>query len=221
VEAVKRRPAGGRVLLRNVSWETYERLMDEREERRVPRFFYDRGVMEILSPSKEHETVARVVALLVELIAAEIDLDVESAGSTTFRREDLARGFEPDECFYFTNIEAVRGKRDVNLNAGDPPPDLVFEADVTNPSLNKLPIYARLGVTEVWRYDGGRLEILSRNIAGDGYETVAGSAFLPSLTSGDLTRFVEEGLTTRRPTWVRRMRDWARRNRLEGPSEGG
>jgi Uma2 family endonuclease len=177
--------------------------------------------MEILSPSKEHETVARVVALLVEELAVEWDLDVESAGSTTFRREDLARGFEPDECFYFTNIEVVRGKRDVNLNAGDPPPDLVFEADLTNPSLNKLPIYARLGVAEVWRYDGGRLEILSRNSAGDGYETVAGSAFLPSLTGEDLTRFVEEGLTTRRPTWVRRMREWARRSRHEGSSEGG
>jgi Uma2 family endonuclease len=220
VEAV-RRPAGGRVLLRNVSWETYERLMDEREERPVPRFFYDRGVMEISRPSKEHETVARVVALLVEELAVEWDLDVESAGSTTFRREDLARGFEPDECFYFTNIEIVRGKRDVNLNAGDPPPDLVFEADVTNPSLNKLPIYVRLGVAEVWRYDGGRLEILSRNSAGDdGYEAVAGSAFLPCFTSTDLTRFVQEGLTTRRPTWVRGVREWARR-RPEGPSQSG
>ena len=121
------------MLLRNVSWETYERLMHEREERRVPRFFYDRGVMEILSPSKEHETVARVVALLVEELAVEWDLDVESVGSTTFKRENLARGFKPDECSYFTNIEVVRGNRDVNLlNAGDPPPDLIFEADVTN-----------------------------------------------------------------------------------------
>jgi Uma2 family endonuclease len=76
-------------------------------------------VKEISSPSKEHETVARVVALLVELIAAEIDLDVESAGSTTFKREDPARGFEPDECFYFTHFEIVRGKGDVNLNAAD------------------------------------------------------------------------------------------------------
>ena len=208
------------MLLRNVSWETYERLMDEREERRVPRFSYDQGVMEILSPSKEHETVARVVALLVEELAVEWDLDVESAGSTTFRRGDLARGFEPDECFYFTNIEAVRGKRNIDLNAGDPPPDLIFEADVTNPSLNKLPIYARLGVAEVWRYDGGRLEILSRNGAGDGYEAIASSAYLPSLTSTDLTRFVREGLTTRRPTWVRKLRDWAR-DRPEGPSESG
>jgi len=137
------------VLLRNVTWETYERLIAERDEPPLPRFFYDRPLMEISRPSKEHETVARVVALLVEELAVEWDLDVESAGSTTFRREDLARGFEPDECFYFTNIEIVRGKRDVNLNAGDPPPDLVFEADVTNPSLNKLPIYVRLGVAEV------------------------------------------------------------------------
>ena len=168
------------------------------------------GVMEISSPSKEHETVARVVALLVEELAVEWDLDLESASSTTFKREDLARGFEPDECFYFTNIEAVRGKKDVNLNAGDPPPDLVFEADVTNPSLNKLPIYARLGVAEVWRYDGGRLEILSRNGAGDGCEAVACSAFLPSLTSTDGSyALCLGGSHDEAPTWVRGVREWA------------
>ena len=93
-------PTEQRVLLRNVSWETYERLIAEREERPVPRFFYDRGVLEIVSPSKGHESVSRVVALLVEELAVELDLDVESAGSTTFKREDITRGFEPDECFY-------------------------------------------------------------------------------------------------------------------------
>lgn len=76
-------PAEQRVLLRNVSWETYERLISEREERPVPRFFYDRG--------------------------------------------DIARGFEPDECFYFQSVEHIRGKEDVDLDAGDPPPDLVFK----------------------------------------------------------------------------------------------
>jgi Uma2 family endonuclease len=210
------------VPLRNVSWETYERLMDEREERRAPRFFYDLGVMELLSPSKEHETVAHLVALLVEELVVEWDLDVENAGSSTFRREDLERGFEPDECFYFTNIEAVRGKRDVDLDAGDPPPDLVFEADVTSPSLGKLPIYAPLGVAEIWRYDGARVEILSRNEAGDGYEAAAGgSAFLLPLKSEVLTRFVRKGLTTRRPARVREVREWALRRRPGGSSGSG
>jgi Uma2 family endonuclease len=70
VETVKG-PAEGRVLLRNVSWETYKRLIAEREERPVPRFFYDRGELEIASPSKRHETISRVIALLVEIVAEE------------------------------------------------------------------------------------------------------------------------------------------------------
>jgi len=205
-----RSSAEGRVILRNVGWETYERLISEREERRVPRFYYDRGVMEILSPSKRHETLGEIVALLVELVAVELDVDVESAGSTTFKREDLLRGFEPDKCFYFLeNVERVRGKDDLDLDAGDPPPDLVVEVDITSPSLDKLPIYARLGVREVWRYAGGGFVILGLEDEG-GYAEMAGSRFLPILTGDTLARLVEEGLTTRRPDWVRKVREWAR-----------
>lgn len=216
-EAVKSPRQDQRVLLRSVSWETYERLVAEREERPVPRFFYDRGVLEIVSPSKSHESVSRVVGLLVEELAVEMDLDVESAGSTTFKREDLEGGFEPDECFYFRSIECVRGKRDVDLDAGDPPPDLVVEVDVTNPSLDKLPIYARLGIAEVWRYiAGGRMEMLE--LRGGSYGAIAESRVLPFLMGDALVRFVEEGLTTRRPTWVRGVREWARRRSAARPS---
>ncbi len=180
-----------RVLLRNVSWETYERLIAEREERPVPRFYYDRGVLEVVSPSKGHESVSRVVALLVEELAVELDVDVESAGFTTFKREDITRGFEPDECFYFRNIERVRGKEDVDLDAGDPPPDLVFEVDVRNPSLDKLPIFAQVGVAEVWRYAGGQMEMFGLRREELRYETIAESIVLPPLTSDVLARFVE------------------------------
>ena len=222
MEAVRARPAEGRVLLRNVSWETYGRLIEEREERPVPRFSYDRGVMEVMSPSKRHETVSDIAASVVEELSVEWDIDLESAGHTTFRREDVGRGFEPDGSFYFRNIEIVRGKENLDLDAGDPSPDLVIEVDVTNPSLDKLPIYARLGVAEIWRYAGGRMEILLRNEAGEeGYETAAASGFLPALTTDVLTRFVEEGLATRRPAWARKLREWARHNRPENHPESG
>ena len=158
-------PREQRVLLANASWQTYERLVAEREERRSPRFFYDRGVLEIVSPSAEHDVTSRIFAVLVELLAEEADTDIENAGSTTYKREDLARGFEPDECFYFGGNaarvrELVRDKGNIEFDAGDPPPDLVLEVDITSPSLNKLPIYARLGVTEVWRHDGERFSDL-------------------------------------------------------------
>jgi len=212
-------PAEQRVLLRNVSWETYERLISEREERPVPRFFYDRGVMEIVSPSTEHEGTGRIIALLVEELGVELGIDVFDAGHTTFRREDLERGFEPDGSFYFSqNAERVRGKHNVDLNV-DPPPDLVVEVDITSYSLDKLPIYAYLGISEVWRYADGQLQILG--LRGQDYEAIIESTVLPPLTSDVLARFVEEGLKTRRPVWVRRVREWARSHANRPEPDGG
>jgi len=158
---VLKSPPEGRVTLRNVSWETYKMLVEEDPGRSAPRFFYDRGVLEIVSPSFEHEQIADIIALLVDRLAMELEIDVTGARSTTFDREDLARGFEPDASFYFSeNAAKVRGKRRLSLDAGDPPPDLVVEVDITSPSASKLPIYARLGVPEVWRHDGEAATIL-------------------------------------------------------------
>ncbi len=213
-ETLKSLPEG-RVVVRNVGWETYERLLEEDPDRSAPRFFYDRGVLEIVSPSFEHEQIARVIASLVEELAVELDIDVVSAGSTTFNREDLARGFEPDASFYFSeNAAKVRGKRRISLDADDPPPDLVVEVDITSPSASKLPVYARLGVAEVWRHDGARLAILGLQ-RGDAeregrYAEIPESAFLAQARVESLTRFVEEGLASGRPAWTRRVREWAR-----------
>ncbi len=203
-----------RILLPNASWGTYERLLAEREERRYPRFFYDRGVLEILSPSTEHDGVSRVIAALVELLAEEADADVFNAGSTTFKREDLSRGFEPDECFYFGAAgrvrELVAAKGNIELDAGDPAPDLVVEVDITSPSLDKLPIYSRLGVPEVWRHDGGRLAILGVGGEEPRYTEAPESVFLRGATGEALTRLVAEGLTLDRRVWRRGVREWAR-----------
>ena len=92
-------------------------------------------------------------------VAEELGIEAEDLGSTTFRREDLERGFEPDSCFYIQNEKEIRGNVRIDP-AVDQPPDLVIEIDITSPSLNKLPIYARMGVPEVWRYDGERMAIL-------------------------------------------------------------
>jgi Uma2 family endonuclease len=200
-------PAEQRVILHNVSWETYERLVAERGESRVPRFAYDLGELEIMSPQAEHESISYAAALLIEVLAEEMDLDVYGLGSTTFKREDLERGFEPDQCFYIENWELIRGKKRLDLTI-DPPPELVIEVDITSPSLNKLPIYASFGVREVWRHDGESMFILE--LEKDGYVERPRSAALPVLTSADLTRFVNDGLTMRRRAWMRQVREWAR-----------
>ena len=204
-------PAEQKVILHNVRWETYERLMDERGESRVPRFAYDRGELEIMSPQAEHESISYAAALLIEVLAEEMDIEVYGLGSTTFKREDLERGFEPDQCFYFKDWELVRGKEKLDL-ATDPPPELVIEIDITSPSLNKLSIYARLGVREVWRYDGERMHILG--LEDDVYVERPASLALPSLTNHVLTRFAEEGAKLRRRAWMRAVREWARGHAL-------
>ncbi len=215
MEAVQSRQ-DRRVLLQNVSWETYGRLIAEREERRGPRFFYDRGVLEIVSPSAEHEGIGRIIAALVLELAVGWEIDVFDAGHTTFRQQGFERGFEPDGSFYFSeNAGRVRGKANMDLDAGDPPPDLVVEVDLTSYSLDKLPIYASMGVREVWRYAGGPPEILGLNRAGEGYDTIPESRALSTLTAGALARFIEAGLTTRYPHFVREMRGWAQRSRGE------
>lgn len=196
-----------RVVLTGVSWATYERLLADLKDSSSPRLTFDRGVLEVVSPSAEHEESNRTISLLVEVVAEELGIDIKSLGSTTFRREDLEQGFEPDSCFYVQNEARVRGKKEIDL-ATDPPPDLVVEVDVTSPTLKKLPLYARAGVPEVWRYDGERLTIYRPS--GDGYGAVEASAALPGVTGRDLTRFLEESVGQRRTVWLRGVREWAR-----------
>ncbi|MBA3441876.1 MAG: Uma2 family endonuclease [Pyrinomonadaceae bacterium] len=203
-------PPEQRIVLDNIRWETYESILEAYMDRSVPHFTYDRGRLEIMSPSAEHEDLNRAAARLVEVIAEELDLDMRNLGSTTFRREDLDRGFEPDLCFYIQSVERIRGKTELNLKT-DPPPDLVIEIDITSPSINKFPIFAQLGVPEVWRYEGKRWIILV--LEGEGYVEREESAALPGLTVSVISRFIEEGRDLRRPEWLRRVRSWAKQDR--------
>jgi len=213
METVKS-PAEQRVVLHNIGWNTYERLLADHENSSPPRFTYDRGELEIMSPSPEHEAYNRSIALLVESLAEELGIDVYDLGSTTFRREDLERGFEPDSCFYIQNEEQVRGKDRIDL-AVDPPPDLVIEIDITGPSFSKLPIYAQMGIPEVWRYDGERMTILI--LEGSDYAESTDSVVLPPATNTALTGFVEKCKAIRRTIWLKTVREWARKQTEPAP----
>ncbi len=200
-------PAEQRVVLHNVRWETYERLLAEHADSSAPRFTYDRGELEIMSPSPEHERVNRRLAQLVLALTEEMGVEAEDLGSTTFRREDLKRGFEPDSCFYIENEGLIYGKDRVDLSV-DPPPDLVIEIDITSPSISKLPIYAQMGVPEVWRYDGEHLTMWK--LEGSRYTEITESLALPSLTNAVVSDFAEKSKSTKRTTWLMAVREWAR-----------
>ncbi|MFL6214780.1 MAG: Uma2 family endonuclease [Blastocatellia bacterium] len=199
-----------RVVLYDVSWATYEHLLADHLDSSSPRFTYDGGTLEIMSPSMEHEEANRGIAAMVEAIADQWRIDLMNLGSTTFKRVDFKKGFEPDTCFYFENAKRIRGKRKVDLYS-DPPPDLVIEIDITSDSIDKLPIYAALGIPEVWRYIGNRLVMLT--LAGNNYAEAEQSIALPGLTGQVIVRFIEALSTMERAEWVERIREWARSHR--------
>lgn len=199
-------PTDRRVIIQGVSWETYERLLADFGDSHAARLTFDQGMLEIMAPSFAHERPTHLLAQIVEILTEIRNLDLIGAGSTTFKREDIQRGFEPDASFYIQHAGEVRHNTDIDLHI-DPPPDLVIEIDMTHPSLDKLPIYATLGIPEVWRYAGQQLIIYQLSI--DGYTVVDTSTILPGVTDHQLTQLVADGHDMPRPTWLRHVRTWA------------
>ena len=199
---------GQQIILHGVSWETYEQLLSDFQDSHAAHFTYDRGVLEIMVLSFKHETVNRTLAHLVSVIAEELQIDTISAGSTTFKRQDLAKGFEPDSCFYIQNEGRISGKAEIDLDT-DPPPDLIIEIDISSSSLNKFPVYAHIGVPEVWRYDGTRVVFFV--LAGENYEAAEESRALPALTSAMATELLDASAEVKSTAWVHRVRQWVRR----------
>ena len=128
----------------------------------------------------------------------------------TFRREDLQRGVEPDSCFYIRHEALLRDRAQIEPMV-DPPPDLVSEVDITSPSLDKFPIYAQMGVPEVWRYDGQRVAV--HVLQAGAFREGAASEALPPMTGDLLTRFLTASRTHSRTAWLRTLRGWARQHR--------
>ncbi len=199
--------SGTRIILHGISWETYERLLDEMDDSHAAHFAYDQGELEIMVPSEEHEESNRTLATLIEVLAEELNINLRRLGSTTFKRDDLHKGFEPDSCFYIHNEVRIRGKKRLDLTV-DPPPDLIIEIDVTSPSLNKFPIYAKLGIPELWRDKNNRVQIFA--LQNGEYLEVENSLAFPVLTSAMATQFLAESTTLVSTSWLRRVRQWVR-----------
>lgn len=195
-----------RLILQNISWEFYERLLNEFKSSNALHFAYDNGILEIEAPLYKHERPTEILRDLVTNICIEKEIDLINAGKTTFRRTAKAKGVEPDSCFYIQNESKIRGLRDLDLSK-DPPPDLVIEVDVTSPSLDKLPIYAGLGVPEVWLYKSEKVEFLT--LVGEKYQKIENSTALPMLSSDEANEFLQKGLQESFTKWVKEIRNWA------------
>jgi Uma2 family endonuclease len=180
-------PRESRVVIRNLSWGTYETLLRERGDE-GPRMAYDRGALEIMSPSSKHETLKSLIGRLLETYTEVLGIDIVGTGSTTFKLQLKERGLEPDESYYIQNESRVRG-RDIDLST-DPPPDLAIEIDLRRSSLDKLGIYAALGIPEVWSHDGERVVVHVLQPSGS-YAVSDRSAALPELPMDELVGFLD------------------------------
>jgi Uma2 family endonuclease len=194
------------MVLEDVSWDFYELLLKELGDRPI-RVTYDRGRLEMMSPLPEHEQGKKIIGRMIETLTVELGMEVASFGSTTFRREDAEKGLEPDECYYFKSERTMRGRKRWNPKK-DPPPELVVEMDVTRRSVAREPVYAALGVPEIWRWNGKRLECLE--LAGGEYRLRERSLIFPFLVVGELTRFVKMRGRVGENAILGRFRAWVR-----------
>ena len=168
-----------RTVMENIRWETFVELAEQRRGS-VPRMTFDEGVLELMSPRRQHENIGRLIGRLVETYTEAHGIEVQSVASTTFKRKDLQKAFEADESYYVEHAEQVRPKEEIDLTI-DPPPDLVIEVEITSSAIRKLKLFAAMGVPEVWRHDGEHLQMFA--IVNGQHEPMNSSHALPGLTS--------------------------------------
>ncbi|WP_242017785.1 MULTISPECIES: Uma2 family endonuclease [Cyanophyceae] len=181
-------------------------MLKDIEEQRGIRLTYDRGLLEIMAPLAPHEGYKKLLGRFVETLTEELNINIRSLGSGTSKREDLQRGFEPNQCYYIQNEPIVREIEQIDLNQY-PPPDLIIDIDITSSSINQFDLYA-FRVPEVWRYDGRRLrfyqleekQYLERNT----------SPTFPFLSPSEIVRFLEQQKTVGETAMIRLFREWVR-----------
>jgi Uma2 family endonuclease len=206
-------PAEQRFVLYNVDWDTYVTISDKLGERNI-RLNYDGVNLEFMSASLEHERAKKLLGRMLEALTEEMDLDMKSGGSLTCRRQDLERGFEPDECYWIEHEAQMRGRDDIDLTR-DPPPDLMLEVEISRGFVDRLAIAARLGVPEVWRWDGETLRVMVLGSEGQ-YAESERSRALPFLPVAEFVRFLHLDATQSETKLLRSFRDWVREQMAGG-----
>lgn len=178
-----------RIVLHGLSWEQYVTISDALPESSGLRTAFDGGSLELMVTSFGHERYKKLIGRMIETLTFELEIDICSGGQTTFRREDVERGLEPDQCYWIAHYDAMSGKQQWSSEI-DPPPDLAVEIDVTSSSVDREGIYAGLGVAELWRFDGERLR--AYRLRRRRYQPSAMSLAFPFLKVSDLLPFLRD-----------------------------
>jgi Uma2 family endonuclease len=176
------------LVLGDIRWEQFVTITDALGERSGLRIAYDGERLELMTLSRRHERLKKLLGRLIEQLTLELNIPCESGGQTTFRSELVQRGLEPDQCYWVQHAEELVGVDDWDP-AVHPPPDLAVEVDVTHSALNRSEIYATLGIPELWRYDGETLDALQ--LGADGaYSATPTSRAFPFLQVASLQPFL-------------------------------
>lgn len=200
----------GPLVLAGLDWHTYCQLLDAFGHRPGYRLTYDRGMLEIMPPGAARNCDGRFLGQMVYILADELNLPLSAGGSTTLRRKSRRKGVEADECFWITSASRMTGKRRLDLRR-DPPPDLAIEVDVTHSSLDRLEIYAALGVGEVWRLQRNALTFFVLRDDNQ-YQPLERSRLFPFISPRHLLRFLRKAHRAgdKMPV-LRELRVWVRR----------
>lgn len=196
-------------VMEDVSWAYYDRTLRERDARGSHlRVTYDDGRMELVTTGSRHEQVKKAIARLLEMYSVEMDIPITGLGEVTCRLKRIRKGLEPDECYYITSPVPSMSDKGLDLSKY-PPPDLAVEVDITSLSIPRQPIYAALGVPEIWRYRGGEVAVLIRGEAGK-YQPAERSLAFPGLPMKQFNRFLKMALTRSQHEAAKALRDWVR-----------
>jgi Uma2 family endonuclease len=195
---------GSAIRITDVPWESYIALLSELGENRATRIAYDHGVLEIRMPGQLHEVINQVLAAIILVLAEELGFEFNNLGSMRMNRPDLAKGIEPDSCFYIQSAQAGQG-----IEATIPPdlpPDLALEVDIANRSDSKLPIYQAMGVPEVWLCRQEQLTILV--LQGNDYQPQSASCAFPAVSTEQLNQWIQLRKTGTDLTVIRAVRQF-------------
>ena len=204
-----------RVVIRGVDWAFYEHLVDSIPEGCHIHVDYDGKDLELMSPiSPFHDEVKTLLGQFVEAVAQELGIPYKGLGQTTWKRFEVARGLESDECYYFkpeklAAADAAKARRSKDV-ADYPNPDLSIEVDISPSRIDRPGIYAALVVAEVWRFDHEQGRIVIERLGDDStYHPVEASWFLP-VRAEEIRRWVGDEDSGDHSNWARRLQAWAR-----------
>lgn len=200
-------PGETRVLLENITWQTFKTMLAEMGSERANKISYRQGNIEVMTPLKPHESSNRLIEVFVGVLCEELGLEVNRVGSLTLTRDDLEYGAEPDSSYYIQNELLVREKENIDL-AFDPPPDLVLEVEYSRPKIDKFKLYAAMGISEFWHYNGTTLRVYI--LANGQYSETQTSPTFAVIPIKEIPRFIEESKKIGQIAVTRAFRTWVK-----------